>query len=333
MADLAQPNDAQFSKADEHLSRLLVSEVEEPWYRSFWKNIKEAINPPKLPPLEVTSKPVAVKDIWGLYGRQKKSFLMSTGFQMAIVGLVVLLSMTKPGQMMINKTVSLVLPPDLAPFEPKSPVKPKSMQGGGGGGDRSPLPAPKGKLPKASLKQFTPPMVVVNNPNPKLTMEPSIIAPPDVKLPNINLPNYGDPLGKLGGPLSNGPGSGGGIGSGSGGGVGSGKGGGVGPGEGGGFGGGVFRVGGGVTAPALLWKKEPEYSEEARKAKHQGTVVLYIEVTPDGKASNMRVVKSLGLGLDEKAMEAVKQWKFQPGKKDGKPVTVAATIEVNFRLL
>ena len=333
MADLAQPNDAQFSKADEHLSRLLVSEVEEPWYRSFWKNVKEAINPPKLPPLEVTSKPVAVKDIWGLYGRQNKSFLMSTGFQVAIVGVIVLLSTTKAGQQVVKQTVSLVLPTDLDPFQPKIPPKPKAMQGGGGGGDRSPLPAPKGKLPKASLKQFTPPMVVVNNPNPKLIMEPSIIAPPDVNLPQVNLPNYGDPLGKLGGPLSNGPGSGGGIGSGSGGGVGSGKGGGVGPGEGGGFGGGVFRVGGGVTAPALLWKKEPEYSEEARKAKHQGTVVLYIEVTPDGKASNMKVMKSLGLGLDEKAMEAVKQWKFQPGKKDGKPVTVAATIEVNFRLL
>ena len=114
---------------------------------------------------------------------------------------------------------------------------------------------------------------------------------------------------------------------------GSGKGGGFGPGEGGGFGGGVFRVGGGVSAPVLLYKKEPEYSEEARKAKYQGTVVLYVEVDPSGKAVNMRVVRSLGLGLDEKAMEAVKRWKFKPGAKDGKPVTVAATIEVNFRLL
>ena len=99
------------------------------------------------------------------------------------------------------------------------------------------------------------------------------------------------------------------------------------------MGGGVYRVGGGVTAPVLLYKKEPEYSEEARKAKYQGTVLLYIEVDSSGKATNIRVQKSLGLGLDEKAMEAVKQWKFKPGYKDGKPVTVAATIEVNFRLL
>ncbi len=98
--------------------------------------------------------------------------------------------------------------------------------GGGGGGDRSPTPASKGRLPKPSLKQFTPPMAVVNNPNPKLVMDPTIIAPPDTPLPNVNMPVWGDPLAKIG-PPSNGPGSGGGIGSGSGGGVGSGKGGGI----------------------------------------------------------------------------------------------------------
>jgi protein TonB len=332
MADLSQSNNPLFTSADDHLSRLLVSEVEEPWYRGFVQNVKELFNPPKLPPLEVTSKPVAVKEIWGLYGRQKKSFLMSTAFQVAVVTLIVLASMTKPVQDAAKQVATLILPPDIEPYQPKMAPKKQAMGGGGGGGDRSPLPASKGRLPKQSLRQFTPPMAVVNNPNPKLTMEPSIIVPPDVPLPNNNLPNYGDPLGKLG-PLSNGPGSGGGIGSGSGGGVGSGKGGGFGPGEGGGVGGGVFRVGGGVTAPVLMHKVEPEYSEEARKAKYQGTVLLYIEVTPDGRASNIRVTRSLGLGLDEKAIEAVKQWKFKPGYKNGQPVTVAATIEVNFRLL
>jgi TonB family protein len=163
-------------------------------------------------------------------------------------------------------------------------------------------------------------------------MDPTILAPPDVAMPNVNMSQYGDPLAKLG-PASNGPGSGGGIGSGHGGGVGSGSGGGFGPGSDGGFGGGAYRVGNGVSAPVLLFKKEPEYSEEARKAKYQGTVVLAIEVDPSGRAVNPRVVRSLGLGLDEKALEAVRQWKFKPGYKDGKPVTVAATIEVNFRLL
>jgi TonB family protein len=172
----------------------------------------------------------------------------------------------------------------------------------------------------------------VNNPDPKLVMEPTIIVQPDAKLPQVNMAQYGDPLAKVG-PPSNGPGSGGGIGSGSGGGVGPGRGGGFGPGEGGGVGGGVFRVGGGVTAPTLVYKVEPEYSEEARKAKYQGTVVLYVEVDANGKARNLRVIRSLGLGLDEKAIEAVNKWKFKPGFKDGRPVTVAATIEVNFRLL
>jgi periplasmic protein TonB len=331
MADLSQPNNPFMMSPDDHLAKFLASEMDEPWYRSFLQNIKETFHPPKLPPLEVTSKPVAVKSIWGLYGHNKKSFMMSTGFQACAVILVLVLSTSKA----VQETAKQVVTPlfvDIEPYVPKGKPKDKLMGGGGGGGDRSPLPASKGRLPKQSLRQFTPPMAVVNNPNPKLTMEPSIIVPPDIALPNVKMDQYGDPLGKLG-PLSNGPGSGGGIGSGSGGGVGSGKGGGFGPGEGGGVGGGVFRVGGGVTAPVLLHKIEPEYSEEARKAKYQGTVLLYIEVDPNGRATNIRVARSLGLGLDEKAIEAVKQWKFTPGKKDGKAVTVAATIEVNFRLL
>jgi TonB family protein len=97
-------------------------------------------------------------------------------------------------------------------------------------------------------------------------------------------------------------------------------------------GGGVFRIAGGVSAPVLIRKVDPEYTEEARAAKYQGTVLLYAEIAPDGTATNIKVSRGLGLGLDEKAIQAVRQWKFKPGEKDGKPVTVAATIEVNFRL-
>jgi TonB family protein len=95
----------------------------------------------------------------------------------------------------------------------------------------------------------------------------------------------------------------------------------------------VYRVGGGVTAPMLVFKREPEYSEVARIAKYQGTVTLYVEVGPDGTPHNIRVLRGLGLGLDEKAIDAVSEWQFRPGTKDGVPVTVAANIEVNFRLL
>ena len=310
-----------------------MAEVEEPWYRSFIQNIKETFNPPKLPPLELTSKPVAVKDIWGLYGRQKKSFMMSTGFQIGRRGCSSRCLFDQAGQEKVKQVVPLFTPVDIDAFQPKMAPKKQAMGGGGGGGDRSPLPASKGRLPKQSLRQFTPPMAVVNNPNPKLTMEPSIIVPPDVNLPNVNMAQYGDPLGKLG-PPSNGPGSGGGIGSGSGGGVGSGKGGGFGPGEGGGVGGGVYRVGGGVTAPVVLFKKEPEYSEEARKAKYQGTVLLYIEVDPSGKATNIQRGPQPGTRPGRKGHRSREDsGNSSPAIKDGKPVTVAATIEVNFRLL
>ena len=101
----------------------------------------------------------------------------------------------------------------------------------------------------------------------------------------------------------------------------------------GGVGGGVFRVGGGVSQPVIMYKVDPEYSEEARKAKYSGTVVLSVIVDTEGKASEIKVIKSLGMGLDEKAVEAVQKWKFKPGMKGGSAVNVRAQIEVNFRLL
>jgi len=94
-----------------------------------------------------------------------------------------------------------------------------------------------------------------------------------------------------------------------------------------------YRVGGGVSPPVLISKAEPEYSETARKARRQGTSMLYVEISPEGRATHIHVVRRLGMGLDQKAVEAVKRWHFKPGMKDGKPVTVEATIEVNFRLL
>jgi len=328
---LSDSKPAQFDP-DEHLNRLLVPELEAPWYQSLVDTFRELIHPTKLPPLQVTSKPVAVKDIWGLYGQKKQSGAYSLAVHVSVIVLLFTVASSKTVQNAAKDVTALIAPPDIAPYIPDNAPKKQMMGGGGGGGDRSPLPAAKGRLPKPSLKQFTPPVQVYNNLHPKLAMEPTIVAPPDVNLPQVNMTQYGDPLAKLG-PPSNGPGSGGGIGSGSGGGVGPGRGGGYGPGEGGGVGGGVFRAGGGVSNPTVLYKVEPEYSEEARKAKYQGTVVLYVEVDTNGKPRNIRVMRSLGLGLDEKAIEAVEKWKFRPGVKDGKPVVVAASIEVNFRLL
>lgn len=95
----------------------------------------------------------------------------------------------------------------------------------------------------------------------------------------------------------------------------------------------VYKVGGGVSAPQLIYKVEPEYTEEARAAKLSGAVMLSIEVGPDGVAHNIEVTEGLGLGLDQNAVAAVSQWKFKPAVADGQPVTVAAKVQVNFKLL
>jgi len=332
MADQAiHPNP---DDADVHLQRLYNAGLEEPWLTGFIRTIKELIHPKPQEPLVVTSKPVPVNEIWGFYGGQEKTAgFTSVMIHVGVVLLLILIGSSKVVQQAIKEHVTLVAPPiDLEPYQPKAAVKKQTMGGGGGGGDRSPLPASKGKLPRIADKQFVPPTAVIQNQNPKLVMEPTIVAPPDVQLPNVNMAQYGDPLAKLG-PASNGPGSGGGIGSGRGGGVGPGNGQGFGPGSGGGVGGGPFRIGGGVSAPQLVFKVEPEYSEEARKAKFQGTVVLYVVVDEKGNPRDLKVVRPLGLGLDQKAIEAVQKWRFKPGLKDGRPVAVSAQIEVNFHLL
>jgi len=94
-----------------------------------------------------------------------------------------------------------------------------------------------------------------------------------------------------------------------------------------------YRAGGRVSPPVLISKTSPEYAEAARKAKVQGTTTLYIRISPEGKATQIHVTKRLGMGLDRKAIESIKKWRFRPGMKDGQPVTVEATVEVNFRLL
>jgi TonB family protein len=92
-------------------------------------------------------------------------------------------------------------------------------------------------------------------------------------------------------------------------------------------------MGGLVSAPELVLRVDPEYSEQARKAKYQGTVVLNLVVQRDGTVRDIRILTSLGMGLDEKAIEAVKQWRFHPGLRQGQAVDVFATVEVTFRLL
>src|SRR5580704_16925425 len=176
----------------------------------------------------------------GLYPQRKDTFLYSFVIHMVAVGLLIW-----SGHWVIEhkdeiKMQAVGLVTDITPYLPLPASKNRSG-GGGGGGDRDKLNAPKGALPKLSKDQIVPPAIVIRNDNPKLVALPSVVVPPEIKLPTVG--QIGDPLSKVMGPPSNGTGYGGGIGSGSGGGVGSGTGPGVGPGHGGGYGGGAYRVG------------------------------------------------------------------------------------------
>lgn len=334
---VAMPSEKVIPKKEAvpELNLLLREDINPPLWQSLLRNLQDLLFPRKLPPLQLTSRPVRVAEIWGAYDYKRKSAGVSLAIHLvalaAIIGLTLLGMRTK---VVTSPTQQVTLiAPDISDYVPMSHKAHDTVGGGGGGGDHDKLVAPKGKLPKFAMKQFTPPVIVARNDHPKLAMEPSVVVPPQVKMPSVASLNLGDPKSALpAGPASNGTGMGGGIGSGMGGGIGSGTGPGVGPGFGGGIGGGVFRVGGGVSAPRVLVNPSPDYSEEARKAKYQGTVVLWLIVDSNGKPRDVRVARSLGMGLDQKAIEAVRQWKFQPAMKDGTPVAVQINVEVNFHL-
>lgn len=196
--------------------------------------------------------------------------------------------------------------------------------GGGGGGDHSLLPVSHGAPPLVTEhRRFIMP-ILVTNPQAKLQVAPTF----DAESPRILADQYGDPL-STSGLLS--PGSGlHGIGAGT---EGFGKGPGPGYGIGDGPGGKVYGWSQVGTPPVLLLKVEPEYSEQARQSKFQGTVLLRVVIDEKGFPRDIGVTRPLGLGLDEKAMEAVRRWRFKPATRDGKPVAMEAVVEVNFRLL
>ena len=328
--DAVHPPAQDSSASGDFAARVLqLEQSAKPWFLSIADNMRELSAQRRLPPLDVTSRPVPVQDVLHSDPYAGRSRMISLMLHGGVIALLFALGTSPAVRKALPGTTQLFAP---LPAELTALFHKDTPHGGGGGGDRSPLPASQGALPKAARTQFTPPQAVHNNLNPQLVMEPAIIAP-DANLPNINSPVYGDPFSKYNVP-SNGRGSRGGIGDGDGTGVGPGKGPGFGPGENGGYGGDVYQAGrGGVTAPTVISAPEPEYSEEARRAKFQGSVLLTIVVDPDGKACHVRVARSLGMGLDQKAVEAVSKWLFHPGTKDGKPVPVLAQVILNFRLL
>jgi protein TonB len=289
---------------------------EEGTFGSLLASVRDLFFPVKLPPLVLESKPIPVID--RMKTRQDpRATAASITFYAALILLILwmvrhhLPLIIQPKQMLVN----ISTPPPMAPA--------KDVMGGGGG-QHGPTPVTKGQLPKFADQQITPPKAPPLE-QPKIKMpDPTIEVQKDLKMANNNMPMLGDPRSTLSGPMS--------MGSGSGTGLGAGNGSGLGPGSGGNFGGGLRHVGGGVSAPVPIYEVEPEFSEEARKAKFMGVVTVNLIVDSKGMPQNVHVLRGVGMGLDDKAVEAVKQYRFKPAMEAGKPVAVQLNVEVNFQI-
>jgi len=292
---------------------------------SLWQNLRDLISPRKLPPLKTTSAPIPVPEIWSKNPGFSRAQIVSIMVHVVVIALVVILPILITSLMPAPTTKANNLQDDdvtVSPYLPK--LKPAAKLAGGGGGQHDLLPATKGKPPKFSLIQLAAPMARPIQ-HPQLPETPTIVGNPDIKLPDVKLDTWGDPLGKSDtGSMGQGHGSG----------IGNGNGAGIGPGSDYGVGGGVPGAGtGGYGSPSCLYCPRAEYSDEAMKVKVQGSVELVAIVGADGRVSDVHVLKGLGLGLDEKAIAAVRTWRLTPARgPDGKPAAVRQVIEVTFQL-
>ncbi len=252
---------------------------------------------------------------------------------------------------------SLIAPKVITPTEVQLPnlvflAEPGPGGGGGGGGENSPDPASVQKVAGQDQARLA---LNVEEPEDELVFEDEEPVEPEEEEPEPEEPEEEDEINEIKAPVvaqapddldqkgilegqeqllaSAGSGNGGGSGTGMGTGIGEGDGPGIGPGWGGGFGGGAYRIGSGVEPPALRRQVRPEYTDHALSRKIQGTVLLEIIILKDGTVGPVRVIQSLEPGLDQKAVEAVRQFLFIPGKLKGEPVDVVAEIAVDFSLL
>ena len=285
---------------------------------SLVSSFRDVFFPAKLPPLVLESQPIAVPDRMATQ-RSPTSTAVAVGVHVLVIALIAFL---------VAKHVQLAAKPAVqvtaltAPPPPPPPVLPKAEKIGGGGGQHDLAPVTQGHLPKFAQDQIVPPKAPPTIP-PKLAVEPTVVVQKDLKLADNTMPNLGMPNSSLKGfSMGNGNGTG----------IGSGTGSGIGPGSGGNIGGGPMHIGGSVRAPILTYQVDPEFSEEARKAKFSGNVEVYLWVDENGNPSHVRVVRGVGMGLDEKAVEAVRQYKFKPAMSNGKPVKVDMYVDVNFQI-
>ena len=245
---------------------------------------------------------------------------------------------------------TLSLTPTAATLENHEPTRfifvatPGPGGGGGGGGLLQPAPPPKtlreGRhTVNSPLPLREPPKPIVPTPAPPEPKPPPLNAErlPPLLVPIVSAPaDMRDRAGAIEQTAtqtdSHGPGAGGGAGTGKGTGVGEGDGAGIGPGSGGGTGGGPFRPGSGIEPPRLLREVKADYTEEARQRSIVGDVVLEIVVRRDGSVGDIKVMRGLGAGLNERAVQAVRQWRFSPAQRLGAPVDVIVEVAVEFKL-
>ncbi|HEV2618942.1 MAG TPA: energy transducer TonB, partial [Acidobacteriaceae bacterium] len=282
-----------------------------------WANVRDVFFPAKLPPLVLDSKPIPVVD--RMATRQDPK---ATATALALWGLVVLLLFWWGARKMqqIHTLNPLQVASVIAP--PPMPVAKSTMAGGGG--QRGPAPVAKGRLPKFAATQITPPKAPPLEP-PKIRMpDPTIEVQKDLKMADNHMPNFGMPNSPvIGTSLGNGR---------NGTGIGPGDGPGAGPGSGGNCCDGIKQIGGGVSQPIPLVTPEPEFSEEARRSKTTGVVTVEMIVDTHGRPQNVSLVRGVGMGLDEKAIAAVRMYKFKPAMEDGKPVPVRMDVQVTFNI-
>jgi len=311
-----KPGPALRAGIDSSLSEGGMLMQEEGTFASLVSSIRDVFFPQKLPPLVLESKPIPVPD--RMKTRQDPRATAASFVIYAI--LIGVIAWMLDRKVHFAAPVKQILVANLTP-PPEMPKMQDRM--GGGGGQRGPTPVSKGQLPKFADQQITPPKAPPME-QPKIRMpDPTIEVQKDLKMANNNMPNLGMPNSPLMGTS---------MGNGSGSGLGSGNGSGLGPGSGGNYGGGLRRVGGGVSSPEVIFKVEPEFSEEARKAKFMGVVTVNLIVDTKGLPQNVHVVRGVGMGLDQKALEAVRQYRFKPAMENGKPVPVQVNVEVNFQI-
>jgi len=308
-------------------SRMMQNTVAQTWPQG-GSRLPHGYSSNNLAPARAISRPIFTVDPLA-FKRDRTSSAISFVVHAVAITLVLTLAL-KVHTVVTPERTMIVMPVDFKLTPPPLTLPVAKVQGGGGGGGAHEVVEPvRGHPPKIVAKMQIMPPQIIRIDRPKLAVEPT----ETVKMPDSNnLPTLGMAQSPQVALASQGRGSGSGFGQGLGGGIGAGHGSGAGPGSGGGYGGGLMSVGGGVSAPQLIHSVQPEFTDDARRANYQGSVSIKLIVDSQGNPQDVRLASHLGMGLDEKAIEAVRQYKFRAAMYQGHPVSVQIVIDVDFHL-